>query len=73
MIDSNQRSYSVANTQLRRSAITSTISGAVFIPIGWYFRMDENGMPGVLFMALGVILMLRGILTYTKAARYPEA
>lgn len=70
MIDSNTRVMNVANTQLRGGMIFTIISGLLFVAMGLYFK-TMNGSLWILFVALGVTFIIRGIFSYRRAARYP--
>ena len=71
MIDSNFKVLSVSNTQLRRNAIFSVVSGILFVAIGFYMGLPEAQPLGVIFSLLGVVFAIRGLLSYTRGARYP--
>jgi uncharacterized membrane protein HdeD (DUF308 family) len=71
MIDGNSKVLSITNTQLRRNMIFSAISGALFVVFGIYMGFRDSGLPGIIFVALGIAFILRGVLSYTRAARYP--
>jgi hypothetical protein len=71
MVDRNSKVLSITNAQLRRNMIFSTVSGALFAVFGVYMGLRDSRFPGAIFLALGVTFILRGVLSYTRAARYP--
>ena len=71
MIDRNSKVLSITNTQLRRNMIFSAVSGVLFAIFGVYMGFRDSGLPGIIFVALGVAFILRGVLSYTRAAKYP--
>jgi len=72
MIDSNSKILAVSNTQLRRNMIFTIISGLLFCAFGTYMGFGDNGLPGIIFVALGVAFILRGVFSYTRSAQYPS-
>lgn len=71
MIDSNSRILAVSNTQLRRNMIFTIISGILFCAFGYYMGLGDYGLPGIIFIALGIAFIFKGIFSYTRSAQYP--
>jgi Flp pilus assembly protein TadB len=71
MIDANTKVLTTANTQLRRNMVFTVVAGVLFVFLGVSF--GYHSPPGIIFVALGVAFFLRGVFSYTRAARYPAA
>ena len=71
MIDTNKQILSAANTQLRRGMVFTIVTGLLFGAFGFYLGFDRGGLPGIIFIALGLAFLIRGVLSYTRGARYP--
>lgn len=72
MIEANARTFSAANTQLRRNMFFSLAAGLLFIAFGVFMMLGRGLVPGIIFVTLGAAFALRGIGSYTRAARYPS-
>jgi hypothetical protein len=73
MIDTNSKVMTVANTQLRRNAIFSIIAGLLFIVLGYFLGLPSGQPVSFVFVALGLMVTIKGFLSYTRSARYPTA
>ena len=71
IIDRNERLIAVSNTQLRRQMIFMVISGLLFVALGAVMSFVSSGITGAIFIALGVVFVIRGIASYNRSARYP--
>ena len=71
IIDRNERVIVATNTQLRRGMIFSVIVGLLFVAFGVLSISGEKTASGIFFTAIGVVFVIRGIASYSRAARYP--
>ena len=71
MVDANPTVMATANTQLRRNMLFTLVAGVLFIVLGLTMGFEDTWLPGGIFAALGVAFIVRGITSYTRAARYP--
>ena len=71
MVDANSQVMATANTHLRRNRLFTLVSGLLFIALGFGMGFHDDWLPGGIFAALGVVFIVRGIGSYTRAARYP--
>jgi hypothetical protein len=71
MIDTNSKVMTVANTQLRRNAIFTIVSGLLFMGLGYFMGLPSREPIAFIFTALGLAVTIRGFLGYTQSARYP--
>jgi len=73
IINNNSRVLAVSNTQLRRNMIFMVVTGLLFAILGGiYMSLADAGSFGGIFVGLGVVFIVRGIASYTRAARYPS-
>jgi hypothetical protein len=72
IVDSNRKVLAAANTQLRGNMIFIVMLGLIVAGLGAGALVFEHaGLPGGILIGVGVIFILRGIFSYTRAARYP--
>ena len=71
IIDRNERVVVATNTQLRRGMIFSIAVGVLFAAFGVFSMVGENLTSGTFFTVLGLVFVIRGIASYSRAARYP--
>ena len=72
IIDRNTTILAVSNTQLRRNMIFSVTVGLLFCVLGVNMGFANSGLPGGVYVALGIVFILRGIFSYTRSAQYPN-
>ncbi len=71
IIDRNIRVSAVANTHLRHNRSFLVTCGILFCTLGIVVGVFGGRPSGAIFVALGVVFILKGIFTYTKSAKYP--
>ncbi len=69
IIDRNEKNMVASNRQVKNTAYFSMASGTLFVILGIYF-LDSSVVMGSIFISLGVLYALSGILRMSKKAQY---
>ena len=72
MIDSNSHIMRAVRAQQSRRMVFSCTMGIAFGLFGWWWRTENQRGSGIFFMSCGAIMLLTGLMTYTKKTRYPS-
>lgn len=71
IIDSNPQMVSKVNASLWRNFVFLVTAGLLFVAMGTLLMTRDYGM-GAIIAALGAVFILRGVFSYTRAARFPS-
>jgi len=69
-LDNNQRVVSVTNKQMKNMAFVGVVLGLLFAILG-IVLLQTSTVNGSIFIIIGIVITVSGILRLTKKAQYP--